>query len=85
MSKTEAVRNGHYKVANILLEVEPKLAFVENNEGESPLYLAAREGQTLLAVAALIAIITFSAPFTMPGGFNNDAGPHQGLALLESP
>ncbi|PON61464.1 PGG domain containing protein [Parasponia andersonii] len=74
MSKTEAIRNGHYKVANILLEVEPKLAFVENNEG-----------QTLLVVAALIAIITFSVHFTMPGGFNNDAGPRQGLALFESP
>ncbi|POO00465.1 PGG domain containing protein [Trema orientale] len=41
-------------------------------------------GQTLLVVAALIATVTFSAAFTMPGGFNNNTGPGQGLALLDS-
>ena len=41
-------------------------------------------GQTLLVVATLIATVTFSAAFTMPGGFNNNAGSGQGLALLDS-
>ncbi|XP_068339667.1 protein ACCELERATED CELL DEATH 6-like isoform X1 [Pyrus communis] len=41
-------------------------------------------GQTLLVVATLITTITFTAAFTMPGGYNNDVGPHQGVALLQS-
>ncbi|KAF9672947.1 hypothetical protein SADUNF_Sadunf11G0097300 [Salix dunnii] len=43
-----------------------------------------RMGNTLLLVATLIATVTFAAAFTMPGGFNNDLGPKQGVALLES-
>ena len=43
-----------------------------------------RMGNTLLLVATLIATVTFAAAFTMPGGFNNDPGPKQGVALLES-
>ncbi|KAB5534777.1 hypothetical protein DKX38_017863 [Salix brachista] len=43
-----------------------------------------RMGNTLLLVATLIATVTFAAAFTMPGGFNNDRGPMQGVALLES-
>ncbi|BFG29450.1 hypothetical protein CerSpe_157240 [Prunus speciosa] len=35
-------------------------------------------------VATLIATVTFAAAFTMPGGYNNDVGPDQGLALLQS-
>ena len=50
----EAVRNGHHKVIDFLLEVEPKLACVENNEGESPLYLAAREGMTEIVIQILM-------------------------------
>ncbi|KAH7861435.1 hypothetical protein Vadar_026143 [Vaccinium darrowii] len=41
-------------------------------------------GHTLLMVATLIATVTFAAAFTMPGGFNNNLGPDQGLALLQS-
>ncbi|KAL6283865.1 hypothetical protein ACE6H2_014794 [Prunus campanulata] len=41
-------------------------------------------GQTLLMVATLITTVTFAAAFTMPGGYNNDVGPDQGLALLQS-
>ncbi|PON61465.1 Transmembrane protein [Parasponia andersonii] len=51
----EAVRNGHYKVVDFLLEVEPKLACVENNEGESPFYLASREGMAEIVVQILFA------------------------------
>ncbi|PQQ06986.1 ankyrin repeat-containing protein ITN1 [Prunus yedoensis var. nudiflora] len=41
-------------------------------------------GQTLLMVATLITTVTFTAAFTMPGGYNNDVGPDQGQALLQS-
>ncbi|XP_016652285.1 PREDICTED: ankyrin repeat-containing protein At3g12360-like [Prunus mume] len=41
-------------------------------------------GQTLLMVATLITTVTFSAAFTMPGGYNNDVGPDRGQALLQS-
>ncbi|XP_048131107.1 protein ACCELERATED CELL DEATH 6-like [Rhodamnia argentea] len=40
--------------------------------------------QTLLMVATLITTVTFAAAFTMPGGYNNNAGPGQGVALLRS-
>ncbi|KAL6283866.1 hypothetical protein ACE6H2_014795 [Prunus campanulata] len=40
----EAVRNGHIKLVEFLLTMDPKLASIENDAGESPLYLAAREG-----------------------------------------
>ncbi|XP_030542879.2 protein ACCELERATED CELL DEATH 6 [Rhodamnia argentea] len=40
--------------------------------------------QTLLMVAALITTVTFAAAFTMPGGYNANAGPGQGMALLRS-
>ncbi|XP_016652284.1 PREDICTED: ankyrin repeat-containing protein At5g02620 [Prunus mume] len=33
----EAVRNGHNKVAEFLLKIDPKLACFENEAGESPL------------------------------------------------
>ncbi|KAL7216958.1 hypothetical protein ACSBR1_028815 [Camellia fascicularis] len=41
-------------------------------------------GHTLLMVATLIATVTFAAAFTIPGGFNNNVGPDQGQALLQS-
>ncbi|ONI13112.1 hypothetical protein PRUPE_4G203300 [Prunus persica] len=41
-------------------------------------------GQTLLMVATLITTVTFTAAFTMPGGYNNNIGPDKGVALLES-
>lgn len=36
----------------------------------------------LAIVAVLIATVTFAAGFTLPGGYRNDAGPHQGAAAL---
>ncbi|KAL7216956.1 hypothetical protein ACSBR1_028813 [Camellia fascicularis] len=41
-------------------------------------------GHTLLMVATLLATVTFAAAFTIPGGFNNNVGPDQGQALLQS-
>ncbi|KAJ8763656.1 hypothetical protein K2173_003128 [Erythroxylum novogranatense] len=41
-------------------------------------------GQSLLMVSTLITTLTFVAAFTLPGGFNNDIGPGQGLALLQN-
>ncbi|XP_030453643.1 ankyrin repeat-containing protein At5g02620-like [Syzygium oleosum] len=40
--------------------------------------------QTLLMIATLITAVTFAAAFTMPGGYNNNVGPGQGVALLRS-
>ncbi|KAF8023877.1 hypothetical protein BT93_F1153 [Corymbia citriodora subsp. variegata] len=40
--------------------------------------------QTLLMVATLVTAVTFAAAFTMPGGYNNNPGPGQGVALLQS-
>ncbi|KAM7466502.1 hypothetical protein LguiB_014064 [Lonicera macranthoides] len=38
--------------------------------------------QTHILVATLIATITFTAGFTMPGGFIQSGSPHQGMAVL---
>ncbi|PQQ06983.1 hypothetical protein Pyn_36587 [Prunus yedoensis var. nudiflora] len=43
-----------------------------------------QKGQALLMVTTLITTVTFAAAFTMPGGYNNDVGPDQGQALLQS-
>ncbi|KAI3441606.1 DUF1995 domain-containing protein [Psidium guajava] len=40
--------------------------------------------QMLLMLATLITTVTFAAAFTMPGGYNNNDGPGQGVALLRS-
>ncbi|KAI7981308.1 Protein ACCELERATED CELL DEATH 6 [Camellia lanceoleosa] len=37
---------------------------------------------THMIVAALIATVTFAAGFTMPGGYNGNQGPTQGMAIL---
>ncbi|KAI7979519.1 Protein ACCELERATED CELL DEATH 6 [Camellia lanceoleosa] len=37
---------------------------------------------THLIVAALIATVTFAAGFTMPGGYDGNRGPNQGMAIL---
>ncbi|KAF8414082.1 hypothetical protein HHK36_002081 [Tetracentron sinense] len=41
-------------------------------------------GQTLLMVVTLISTVTFAAAFTMPGGYNNEKGPNQGMVTLAS-
>nr|GMD65750.1 protein ACCELERATED CELL DEATH 6-like [Ipomoea batatas] len=38
--------------------------------------------ETHLIVAALIATVTFTAGFTVPGGFNANSGPEEGLPVL---
>lgn len=43
-----------------------------------------QRGQTLLMVTTLITAVTFAAAFTMPGGYDNNLGPDQGLSLLQS-
>ncbi|XP_028091659.1 protein ACCELERATED CELL DEATH 6-like [Camellia sinensis] len=37
---------------------------------------------THMILAALIATVTFAAGFTMPGGYNGNQGPTQGMAIL---
>ncbi|CAL5395336.1 unnamed protein product [Camellia sinensis] len=41
-----------------------------------------KAGDTHLIVATLIATVTFAAGFTMPGGYNSNDGPNQGMAIL---
>lgn len=40
--------------------------------------ISKKMSDTHLLVATLIATVTFTAGFTMPGGFNNDPGPTEG-------
>ncbi|KAI8552746.1 hypothetical protein RHMOL_Rhmol06G0291000 [Rhododendron molle] len=56
----------------------------EEIEAASKMQTYKQMGHTLLMVATLIATVTFAAAFTMPGGFNNNLGPSQGEALLQS-
>ncbi|XP_058219977.1 protein ACCELERATED CELL DEATH 6-like isoform X2 [Rhododendron vialii] len=56
----------------------------EETEAASKMQTYKQMGHTLLMVATLIATVTFTAAFTMPGGFNNNPGPNQGEALLQS-
>ncbi|KAL7163129.1 hypothetical protein ACSBR2_039263 [Camellia fascicularis] len=41
-----------------------------------------RRVQTHLIVATLIATVTFAAGFTMPGGYDGNQGPQQGMPVL---
>ncbi|KAK9666792.1 hypothetical protein RND81_14G211700 [Saponaria officinalis] len=52
---------------------------VENNERLNHLR---RVGETQLIVAALIATVSFTAGFTLPGGFDQSPGKTMGLAVL---
>ncbi|KAG6495797.1 protein ACCELERATED CELL DEATH 6-like [Zingiber officinale] len=38
----------------------------------------------LAVIAVLIATVTFAAAFTLPGGYNSNAGPDEGMAILSS-
>ncbi|GMP65508.1 hypothetical protein CsSME_00026259 [Camellia sinensis var. sinensis] len=51
----EAVRNHNLRVAEFLIKVDPGLACFENNTGESPLYLAARDGMLTIVKRILMA------------------------------
>ncbi|THG05996.1 hypothetical protein TEA_000254 [Camellia sinensis var. sinensis] len=39
-------------------------------------------GENHLIVATLVATVAFTAGFTMPGGYNGNDGPNQGMAIL---
>ncbi|XP_057470896.1 ankyrin repeat-containing protein At5g02620-like [Actinidia eriantha] len=39
-------------------------------------------GENNMVVAALIATVSFAAGFTLPGGYDGNAGPNQGMAVL---
>ncbi|PQQ06987.1 hypothetical protein Pyn_36591 [Prunus yedoensis var. nudiflora] len=67
----EAVRNGHNKVAEFLLKIDPKLACFENEAGESPLYLAAREG-----LLDILNQILQSSPSSAHGGSDGQTALH---------
>ncbi|KAI7979515.1 Ankyrin repeat-containing protein ITN1 [Camellia lanceoleosa] len=56
----------------------------EQAEFEKPIphFDIRKEGDTLLLVATLVATVTFAAGFTMPGGYNSNDGPNQGMAVL---
>ncbi|KAI7981303.1 Protein ACCELERATED CELL DEATH 6 [Camellia lanceoleosa] len=41
-----------------------------------------KTGDTHLIMATLIATVTFAAGFTMPGGYDGNRGPNQGMAIL---
>lgn len=41
-----------------------------------------KKGETHMVVAALITTITFAARFTIPGGYDGDEGPNQGMTIL---
>ncbi|CAL5416329.1 unnamed protein product [Camellia sinensis] len=51
---------------------ERKVQVEENN----------KRAQTHLIVATLIATVTFAAGFTMPGGYDGNQGPEQGMPVL---
>ncbi|ONI13110.1 hypothetical protein PRUPE_4G203100 [Prunus persica] len=67
----EALRNGHNKVAEFLLKIDPKLASFENEAGESPLYLAAREG-----LLDILNQILQSSPSSAHGGSDGQTALH---------
>lgn len=72
----EAVSNGHQKVAKFLIKVEPNLACFENDEGESPLFIAAREGMT-----EMVNRILLSTPSVAHGGSGGSTALH--AAVIE--
>ncbi|KAM5585745.1 protein ACCELERATED CELL DEATH 6-like [Rosa sericea] len=67
----EASRNGHYKVVEFLIKVDPNLASVENDEGESPLYLAARGG-----MLEIVNQIIRTTPSSAHGGSDGQTALH---------
>ena len=72
----EAVINGHQKVAKFLIKVEPNLACFENDEGESPLFMAARAGMT-----EMVNRILLSTPSVAHGGSGGSTALH--AAVIE--
>ncbi|XP_021834344.1 protein ACCELERATED CELL DEATH 6-like isoform X2 [Prunus avium] len=74
---------GHLGTRNSCLDnfkISPRAEQEEANAVQTYMQM----GQTLLMVTTLITTVTFAAAFTMPGGYNNNVGPDQGEALLQS-
>ncbi|KAI8007480.1 Ankyrin repeat-containing protein [Camellia lanceoleosa] len=57
----EVVRNHSIRMAEFLIKVDPGLACFENNMGESPLYLTARDG--MLEIVNLLLMATRSSAY----------------------
>ncbi|KAJ6894493.1 hypothetical protein NC652_028302 [Populus alba x Populus x berolinensis] len=72
----EAVRNGNMSVVKLLLRVDTKLACFENYAGESPLFLAAREGKK-----DVLSQILISTPASAHGGSEGQTALH--AAVIE--
>ena len=72
----EAVRNGNTSVVKLLLRVDTKLACFENYAGESPLFLAAREGKK-----DVLSQILISTPASAHGGSEGQTALH--AAVIE--
>ncbi|PSS33805.1 Protein ACCELERATED CELL DEATH like [Actinidia chinensis var. chinensis] len=49
---------------------------------ENPIQDINKFGDNNMIVAALIATVSFAAGFTLPGGYDGNAGPNQGMAVL---
>ncbi|XP_057505844.1 protein ACCELERATED CELL DEATH 6-like [Actinidia eriantha] len=69
-------------IGQTAINIDPSTSKDKDANGKMQTYK--EMAHTLLMVATLITTVTFAAAFTMPGGFNNDVGPNQGLALLRS-
>ena len=66
---------------------KPKLAGTGDGDGDgdgdgTPSNFVKQESETNMLVATLIATVTFTAAFTVPGGFNQNGNVGEGLAVL---
>ncbi|KAI8021213.1 Prolyl 4-hydroxylase 5 [Camellia lanceoleosa] len=66
---------------NYSIVVEPTRPDYRNVIRKTPIDLR-QIGENHLIVATLVAIVAFTAGFTMPGGYNGNNGPNQGMAIL---
>ena len=71
-------------IRNLKPRSKPKLAGDgnANGEGKSESDCWKRVSETNMLVATLIATVTFTAAFTVPGGYNQNESVHEGLAVL---
>ena len=60
---------------------KPKLAGTGDGDG-TPSNLLKQASETNMFIATLIATVTFTAAFTVPGGFNQNGNVGEGLAVL---
>ncbi|XP_030528242.1 ankyrin repeat-containing protein ITN1-like [Rhodamnia argentea] len=74
----QAVRNGHSSAVKLLVEADPTLCDVSNNDDESPLYLAAAQG--FLDIAELI---LDASPLPSPSSSSSGKGP-KGMTALHA-